>query len=141
MAGEYDYLGTNLSVPFRRDGKDDFAKASGIDAVESALTIVLGTLRAGPKNEGEIPFNQELGTLLPLIRHRNVDDSTTEELAVHYTLESIKDNAPRIKAKAMGFTKSAEDKTIRLRLQYDVVDRDTSGVKVIRRDLEKDFAV
>ena len=139
MADPLAHLGSGLVVPFRRDGKDDFTNATGADVVDSSLTIILGTLRAGPKNDGEVPFNQELGTLLKLLRHRNVNDPETEDLAAHYTVESIAANEPRIKPKAVGFFPRPDKRRIGLRLRYDLVDRGTTGINVLQQDIERDF--
>ena len=139
MADPFAYLGAGLAVPFRRDGKDDFANETGEDLVASTLRIVLGTRRAGPQNDGEVPFNQELGTLLSLLRHRNINDPTTEELATHYTVESLAENEPRVRAKGVGFYPRPESNRIALRLRYDLVDRGTTGINVIARDIEMEF--
>lgn len=138
MADEYAYLGAGLILPFRRDGKDDFSNSSGIDMISSSLTTILATLRAGPTNDGEVPFNQELGSALSLLRHRNVDDPTTKELATHYTVDSILANEPRIKAKAVGFRPRGDDNRIAVRLRYDVVDRDTTGTNIVASDIEQE---
>jgi len=139
MADRYAYLGSGLVAPFRRDGIDDFAHASGEDLVKSTVQIILGTRRAGPQNDGEVPFNQSLGTLLSLVRHRNVSDSTTEELATHYTVESLAANEPRIRPKAVGFYPRPDKNRIAVRLRYDLVDRGTSGINVVARDIEEEF--
>lgn len=139
MADEYAYLGAGVLLPFRRDGKDDFANGSGLEVIDTSLTSIMGTMRAGPANDGEVPFNQQLGTLLALLRHRNIDDPTTAELATHYTSESIVANEPRIKPKAVGFRPRADDNRLTVRLKYDVVDRDTRGINVISSDIEQEF--
>lgn len=139
MADPFAYLGSGLVVPFRRDGIDDFAHETGEDLVRSTLQIILGTRRAGPRNDGEIPFNQELGTLISLLRHRNINDPTTEELATHYVVESLAANEPRVKVKAVGFFPRPESNRIGLRLRYDLVDRGTTGINVIARDIEREF--
>lgn len=136
MANEYRYLGANVVLPFRRDGKDDFGNGEGLDVIESSLCIILGTLRAGPRNDGEVPFNQELGTALKLLRHRNLNDPTTEELATHYVLDSIAKNEPRVKVKALGFESQPDENKLLLRMTYDVVERDTMGSNVIASDLQ-----
>lgn len=139
MADQFDYLGAGIVLPFRRDGKDDFAHSSGVDMVNSSLTTILGTLRAGPTNDGEVPFNQKLGTALSLLRHRNVAEPKTRELATHYVVDSIQANEPRVHAKAVGFRLRPDDNRIALRLRYDVVTRDTRNINVISSDIEQEF--
>lgn len=141
MADQFDYLGSGLVLPFRRDGKDDFTNSSGVDVVNSSLTVVLGTLRAGPSNDGEVPFNQQLGTLLPLLRHQNVSDPATKELATHYVLDAILANEQRVKAKAVAYRARPDDQQLALRLRYDVVSRDTRGTNVVTADIEQEFTV
>jgi hypothetical protein len=139
MADTLAYLGRGLIVPFRRDGKDDFAHGVGKEVVESSLTVILGTMCAGPTNDGEVPFNQKLGTLIKLLRHRNVNDPTTQDLATHYVADGILANEPRIKAKAVGFTPRADDNRVAIRLRYDLVSRDTTGINVVAQDVEQEF--
>ena len=139
MADTYAYLGSGLIAPFRRDGKDDFAHASGEELVAQTVLVILATRRAGPKNVGEVPFNQELGTLLPTLRHRNINDPTTEELARHYTVDSLTDNEPRIRPKGVGFIPRPDKNRLAVRLRYDLVERGTSGINVVARDIEEEF--
>lgn len=141
MADKYSYLGAGLVVPFRRDGKDDFVNSVGIDMIQSSLTIILGTLCAGPTNDGEVPYNQQLGTLMSLLRHRNVQDSTTKVLATHYVLDAITRNEPRIKVKSMEFEPKPDTKRIILRLKYDVVKRDTTGINVIASNISQEIEI
>lgn len=141
MPDPFAYLGAGVLVPFRRDGKDDFANDTGLEAVKSSLRIVLGTLCAGPTNDGEVPFNQELGTLIRLLRHRNINDPTTEEIANHYVLSAILANEPRVRMKGIGFVPKPDANTIILRLKYDVVDRDTTGLNVVAPDVEQEIEV
>lgn len=141
MGDPFAYLGTGLVVPFRRDGKNDFAYETGEALVASTLQLVLGTRRAGPQNDGELPFNQELGTLISMLRHRNVNDPTTEELAAHYVIESLATHEPRIRPKAVGFLPRPEANRIALRLRYDLVDRGTTGINVIAQDIQQEFEI
>jgi len=139
MADTYEYLGSGVLLPFRRDGKDDFANGVGLDVIKTSLTSIFGTLRSGPANEGELPYNQELGSLLRLLRHRNINDPTTQELATHYVLESILVNEPRVRAKAVGFDSRPSENKLVLRLTYDVVSRDTTGTNVLLSDVEQEI--
>jgi phage baseplate assembly protein W len=133
---QYRYLGAGVLAPLRRDGKGDFSNGVGIEVVESSLRVILGTLCAGPRNNGEVPFNQNLGCALKLLRHRNMDDPTTEELATHYVLEAIARNEPRVKVKSMGFVSSKTENKLSLRMTYDIVERGSSGINVVSSDLQ-----
>ena len=113
MPDPYEYLGAGIILPFRRDGKQDFANSSGLDMVRSSVRMILETMCSGPENEGELRFNQRMGTQIQTLRHRNIDDPVTQELATHYVYEALKDNEPRA-------------------LLFDVrVDRDPSNNKMI----------
>lgn len=96
MPDPFEYLGAGIILPFRRDGKQDFANSSGLDMVRSSVRLILGTLCSGPENEGELRYNQGLGTLVSTLKHRNIDDPTTQELATHYVYEALKENEPRV---------------------------------------------
>lgn len=135
------YLGAGVILPFRRDGNLDFSNSQGVDMLSSSLTVIMGTLCGGPKNAGEVPWNQTLGTLLPLLRHANVNDETTREIAGHYVLDSILRQEPRIKAKSVDFQPRPEDNRIDLRLTYDVVRRDRYGTTALATDLAQEIEV
>lgn len=128
MADPFEYLGAGIVLPFRRDGKQDFANSSGLEMIRSSLRLILGTMCAGPENEGEIRFNQRLGTLIQTLRHRNIDDPATQEIAVHYVYEAIRDNEPRVIPLDFRVDKDADRNQMKLRLAYKVVDE--SGVDV-----------
>jgi hypothetical protein len=141
MADPFAYLGQGVVAPLRRDGKDDFEHAEGVAVVESTLMLILGTLRAGPTNTGEVPFNMNLGSLLKLLRHRNVDDVETEELAKFYSVDSVVKNEPRIRAKKFSYTPDAENNRVKIKLIWDLVERSTSGIQVIATDIETEVEV
>jgi phage baseplate assembly protein W len=138
-ADQYAHLGANVLVPFRRDGKHDFANDRGIAVVQSSLRTIFGTLCAGPQNQGEVPFNQGLGTLVTLLRHRNINDPTTQELAVYYVADAIRRNEPRVKLKGVELTQSATTRRLVLRLTYDVVSGDEPGSPVIAQDISQEI--
>lgn len=135
----YEYLGAGLTVPFYRDSNGDFANSVGLDMIDSSLMIIFGTLCAGPTNHGEVPYNQELGTLLPLLRHRNINDENTQQLGVHYTMDKVPQNEKRVKAKEIAFRPRPDKNRIQLRMKYDVVKRDTSGVNVVKHGVVGEY--
>lgn len=137
----YDYLGSGIVAPFRRDGKDDFTHETGLELVNNTVGIILGTLCAGPVNTGEVPYNQGLGTLLPLLRHSNINDPTTEELATHYVADKVPANEPRIRAKEVAFRPRPEKSLLAVILKYDVVKRDTTGISVVAKDIKQEYEI
>jgi len=132
----FDYLGAGLILPFQRDGKDDFLHSSGIDMIKSTLKIILETMSAGPDNSGEVPYNQDLGTLAKLLRHSNVNDPTTREIVAYHVIDGIQRNEPRVKIKVLSFTPKPDSKRTICRIKFDVVSRDTKGINVIASDVE-----
>jgi phage baseplate assembly protein W len=141
MADPFAHLGRNLLVPFRRDGAQDFANGTGLDVVRSSIRTILGTLNAGPNTGGEVPFNQDLGTQLPTLRHSNINDPRTHNMAVFYVVEAIKKNEPRVLVREVNISKRPDTRRIVIRLRYDVVDVDLPASAVIARDVNQEVIV
>ena len=72
MATTNTLLGRGPTYPFQRVGSD-FQQAEGLDLVEASL---LQIIRA---QKGEIPWFQEFGTNLEMIRHRPMDETLLAE--------------------------------------------------------------
>ena len=121
MSDPYEHLGAGIVVPFRRDGKQDFANSSGLEMIRSSVRIILGTLCSGPENEGELRYNQRLGTLISTLRHRNLDDPATQELATHYVYEALRDNEPRVQLLDLRFDKNSDKNQMKLKISYRIV--------------------
>ncbi len=82
-------FGRGVLAPFRRDGKGDFANADDIELVRSNVREVLGTYASSGSTLGELQWRPEFGSLLQLLRYRNLDQ-TTEELARVYVIEALR---------------------------------------------------
>jgi hypothetical protein len=141
MADPFEYLGAGIVVPFRRDLAQDVANSSGVDMVESSLAIIMGTLCAGPTNVGEVPFNQSLGTLVKLLRHSNINDEKTKELATYYTTLGIRNNDRRIKVKGIAYKPIPNENKMRIRFRFDVISQTESGTSVVKKDVEKELII
>jgi phage baseplate assembly protein W len=133
-------LGQGLALPFTRGGQD-FEVASGVEAVETALRMIMGTRCAGPTTGGEIPFNQELGNLLEFVRHRNLDDPTTQALADYYTVDAIRRNEPRILIKSVSYRRDRETMKLTIALRYDVIETNNLRNRVIARDVLQEVTI
>lgn len=120
MSDPFEYLGAGIILPFRRDGKHDFANSVGLDMVRSSAYVILSTLCSGPENEGEIRWNQHLGTQLPLMRHRNFNDETVRELAVHYGFDGLSSNDPRIILSNVNIIKKVNENKLTIKFTYTI---------------------
>jgi hypothetical protein len=83
---------TNLRgmiVPFRRDGINDFANGSGPELVRSHLEQILGVRCSNGVIQGEYPWDPGFGSLVDLLRHRNVNDDVVRALATTYVVDAI----------------------------------------------------
>jgi phage baseplate assembly protein W len=120
---------------------NDFEVADDIDSVRSSLAMIFGTRSSGPTNQGEIPFNQGLGTLLELIRHRNLDDPGTEQLADYYLVDAIRRNEPRAVIKEITYDKDHKTNKLEISVRYDVIARNVPGNRVIAKDVKQEFVV
>jgi len=115
--------------------------ADEIDSVRSSLQMIFGTRSAGPTTGGEIPYNQTLGTLLELIRHRNLNDPGTDQLADYYVVTGIQRNEPRVVIKEINYTKDRDTMKLGLSLRYDVIAKNVPGNRVIAKDVKQEILV
>lgn len=72
MATPNTLLGRGPTYPFRRVGSD-FEQAEGLELVEASLLQIIRT------QKGELPWFQEFGTNLEMVRHRPMDETLLAE--------------------------------------------------------------
>jgi phage baseplate assembly protein W len=128
------FYAKGLVLPFRRDQNKDFANSAGKDVFKSNLEIILITTCASKNTQGEVPFNQNLGSLVERLKHRNLDDETTRELAIYYIVDALTRNEPSIVLKSVDIYKNRKTFTMFLRIVYDIID---IGSRQIIRSGEK----
>lgn len=116
-------LGRGLLRPFQRDGKADFASASGEKLVHSAVGQVLGTV------PGELPWRSELGSRFELLRHQK-NDHVLQELARVYVVRALKRWEPRVRVTSVLVTREQDpgEKGLAIRLRYDILASPGSDV-------------
>lgn len=107
---------TGLTLPFFREA-NDFATGDDWALLDAKLKTTLGTRCADSETPGEIPWNQRLGSRLPKLRYRNVSDPTTQELAVHYVVDSIRRNVPDVSISGVSLTLDSGNNKIVLRVR------------------------
>ena len=133
-------LGYGLLTPFRR-GANDFLSGGGQELIASSLRTILGTVCASDSTEGEIPFNQGLGCLLPFVRHLNLDDPALEDLARYYVVDAIRRNEPRVRLTDILFFIDRKAYKLTIKLRYDIIDRTVPGNQVLVRDVTQEVPV
>lgn len=131
-------LGYGLLAPFRR-GANDFVANGGEELVKASLRTILGTRCGSATTQGELPFNQDLGSLLPLLRHENMDDPTIDELARYYVVDAIRRNEPRVRLREVRFVKAPSTYTYTIIVRFDIIDRNVDGNRVLVRDVTQEI--
>ncbi len=126
-----DFISRGIITPFRRDLKQDFANASGKEVIASNIHTILNTTCASRTTQGEIPFNQKLGSLLVRLRHKNMDSAIVRELAIVHTVEALHENEPRVRVREVNLIKDRKRYRINIRVTYDIVDITQPGSPVI----------
>ena len=139
-----DLLGRGLVTPFRRDGKGDFANASGEDKVRACVAQVLGTEGSNGGNiRGELPWRDEFGSLLFRLRYLN-NDATATARATLYVRDALERWEPRVRLKAVVFsrvktnTEAGGADALVVSLTYDIVRARTPGNQVLTADVRQD---
>jgi phage baseplate assembly protein W len=112
--------GTGLLGPLVRDGKGDFASASGTALLSSNLKQVLGTLARSSQTRGEVPWRPEFGSLLSLLRFLPLDESLPP-LARQYVRDALDFWMPQIRLRNVRVSLSPDEGTLELEVLYDVL--------------------
>jgi phage baseplate assembly protein W len=129
-----DLLGHGLLRPFRRDQKSDFANSGGAELVAACVGQILGTERDAGAAAGELPWDDEMGSRLHLLRHRN-NDQTTQELARVYVSEALAQE-PRARLTGVSVEEQAEPRVLIVKATFDAIVKNSAGNDVIVQGLE-----
>lgn len=121
--------GNGVLAPFVRDGRGDFAHASDITLVRSEVRQVLGTLASSAISVGELPWRPEFGSVLPLLRFRNMDE-TTIELARTYVVDALKVWLRRVQILDATITADHDAGVLTILVAYNVLANNNRSVLV-----------
>lgn len=145
--GNRAFLGFGLLAPFQRDLKGDFAAGGDEALVLSCVGQVLGTRCSTPdgRHQGELPWRPEFGSLLYLLRYRNLDDTTTQ-LARVYAADALQRWEPRFKLRDVVILNEASIPngsidTLRTRVFGDVITANVAGNQVLIQNVSTDVQV
>lgn len=122
-------FGNGVIAPFRRDGKGDFANADDITLVRSNVRQVIGTLATSGNTQGELQWRPEFGSIIQLLRFRNLDE-TTVELARTYVIDALKTWLFRVRVKDATVDINYESKALIITVRYDVLANNERSVLV-----------
>ncbi len=106
------FLGFGLLAPFRRDQKGDFAAGGEEALVIACVAQVLGTESATPTAQGELPWRPDFGSRLYTLRHRNLDDPVTQQIARVYAADALERWEPRFRLQALRLTSRRSRSTV-----------------------------
>lgn len=120
-------LGRGISRPLVR-ASGDLVHTCGESLVRSCLGQVFGTRCRDEQREGELLWRTEFGSLLPVLRHRNVDH-VTEALARYYSAGAVARWEPRVRVKsAKVVTRWVSTDRGRTRVTYVEIGYSQAGV-------------
>ena len=106
-----DYYGRSMSFPLQIDGMGGVAEANGVDKVEQAIRIVLGT------QYGERVMRPQFGcNLKSLVFAPN--NAPTANLARYYVTEGLRRWEPRIDVVDVTVTNDNNNDTLRIEIRY-----------------------
>lgn len=142
------YLGYGLLAPFVRDQKGDFANAGGVELVKSCVAEVLGTDCASEdgKVQGELPWDPEFGSLLFLLRHRQMDEVLVQVARV-YIADALRRWEPRVRLSDVQFEKVKSSETVQIpdaflvHLTYDFISENSDANQVVLSDINQTVRV
>lgn len=128
-----DFLGSGLLAPFQRDGKGDFAHASGARLVGSTIAQIVATRAQSAKAGGELPWRTNAGSWIHLLRHRNNTPAFRETARV-YIQSAIRRWEPRVEV--LDVTAVEPDRINELnkpviRIRWRLIERNTPSNRVL----------
>ena len=115
--------------PFRRDQKQDFANASGVEYVASQIVQVLGIVAASEQTSGELPWRTEFGSLLHLLRFQNMTPATVEK-ARAFVAGALRRWVPRARITSVQVSRSADGTYPVIRIRWRLISDGTEQVLV-----------
>jgi phage baseplate assembly protein W len=119
--------GKGVTRPFRRNGAGDFNNASDISLVRANVGQVLGTICSSGDTDGEIPWRPEFGSLMHLLRYRNLDEVTAELARVHVT-DAINNWVTRVRVTDALVTIDLDNTSLIIKVTYDVLGSNRRSV-------------
>jgi len=135
------FIGHGILFPFQRNQKNDILNGTGIKLIKSSIKQILGTTCSSPITYGELPYDQQFGSLLTVIRHKNIDDPVTYELAVYYVVDALKKCEPRIKIRGVKIVSKRKEFKFIIKLAYDIIDSNIESNKVIEKNVIQEVEV
>jgi phage baseplate assembly protein W len=129
-----DFLGSGVVLPLERDGKNDFANATGERSVASAVELILGTLGASGFTQGELPWRTDFGSLLPYLKHKP-NNAALEEQARYFVMDALARWEPRIQVKSVDFEKDDSERLLNIYLVYTLIEQNVSDNAVETGDI------
>lgn len=105
----------NLTIPFRRDKKRDFAIGSAEALLASKVRQALVTEGDTPRTSGELPWRTAFGAGLALLRHQR-NDAALKELARVYVREALARWVPEAKLLGLEVVQMRPELTLRVRV-------------------------
>lgn len=111
-----DPYGRGITCPFQRDGKGDFANASGLDVLRSDVGELVGIMGPAADQPGELPWRCDLGTRLITLKHRGIHKELTRATAEHMSAGAIRAWEPRVRVAPT--TVSTVDNMLQVNVRY-----------------------
>jgi phage baseplate assembly protein W len=131
--GAPEFLGRGLLTPFRRDQKNDFASAAGIEKVRACVEQILGTRASSERTAGELPWRSKFGSLLHLLRHES-NPVVLQELARVHVADALRRWEPRVVLTDVEVTRA--DRTLQIKIRFRPISRNVPGNSVVLPDSE-----
>jgi phage baseplate assembly protein W len=135
--GDVPFERRGLLMPFQRDQKQDFANGTGIDLICSNVQQVLGMRGQSDTTPGELPFEPEMGSLLHLLRHQNINAVRRHQAEI-YVVDALARWEPRVEVRSV--TVETRERAYLVRTRFDILDRFGRGA-VLATDLEAETEV
>lgn len=132
-------MGFGLLRPFQRDQRNDFASDGGAALVRSSVGQILGTRAQNGASQGELPWRQDFGSKLYLLKLRK--GVRQDELGRAYAQEALRKWEPRAAVTAVVTDFDRATRALSIHVKFDLIDRNKPGNNVLLNGLSTSVAI
>lgn len=127
----------SISQPFTvlPDGRVE--SKCNVELIKANVQQIIMTLCQGRRNNGEIPWRPEFGTLVSTLRFRN-NNFVLRELAEEYIVDALERWEPRVEVKQANIL--SVDSLLSIHIIYDILLNPQSG-NILQSNIDQQFTI
>ena len=111
------------SIPLTASGAG-FASTTSLDQqIAANIQRILGVRCSSPGRVGELPWDPDFGSFMDRIKHRDISDPTTKEMALYYARTQVVKYEPRVIVTDVSLKPGSVEGSVVITVYYDRSDQ------------------